>query len=155
MPSTVSLPAIALSAASPADIDTELLAVPIFEGDGMSADLRALDAATGGALAKAQQSQELRGKLYEQFVTSVTNGWRVNRIAFIGAGTRSDFSLERLRRLTAAASLSARDRRVRRFAWLNRGELPVLKAVQAATEGIVLSAFSADRMISCGTLLRP
>ncbi|MFL6279799.1 MAG: leucyl aminopeptidase [Vicinamibacterales bacterium] len=145
MPSTVSLPAIALSAASPADIDTELLAVPIFEGDGMSADLRALDAATGGALARAQSSQELRGKLYEQFVTSVTNGWRVNRIAFIGAGTRSDFSLERLRRLTAAASLSARERRVRRFAWLNRGELPVLKAVQAATEGIVLSAFSADR----------
>ncbi len=33
MPSTVSLPAIALSAASPADIDTDLLAVPIFEGD--------------------------------------------------------------------------------------------------------------------------
>src|SRR3954466_15115777 len=145
MPSTVSLPAIALSAASPADIDTELLAVPFFEGDDISADLRALDAATGGALARAHQSQELRGKLYEQFVASVTNGWRVGRIAFVGAGTRSDFSLERLRRLAAAASLSARERRVRRFGWLNRGDLPILKAVQAATEGIVLSAFSADR----------
>ena len=74
MPSTVSLPAIALSAASPADIDTELLAVPIFEGDDMSAELRALDTATGGALLRAQHSQELRGKLYEQLVTPVTNG---------------------------------------------------------------------------------
>ena len=145
MPSTVSLPAIALSAAAPADIDTELLAVPIFEGDDMSAELRALDAATGGALLRAQHSQELRGKLYEQLVTPVTNGWRIGRVAFIGAGKRSEFTLERVRRLAAAASLSARERRVQRFAWLNRGDLPVLKAVQAATEGIAISAYSADR----------
>src|SRR4029453_2272370 len=31
------------------------------------------------------------------------------------------------------------------FAWLNRGDIPVLAAVQAATEGIALSAFSPDR----------
>src|SRR6185369_5009025 len=98
MPSTVSLPAIALSAASPADIDTDLLAVPVFEGDDASADLRALDAATGGALQRALNSQELRGKLYEQLIATVTNGWRVGRIAFIGAGNRSEFNLERVRR---------------------------------------------------------
>ena len=146
MPSTVSLPAIALSAASPADIDTELLAVPIFEGDAMAADLRALDEATGGALMRAQESREVRGRLYELLVTPVTSDrWRVSRIAFIGAGKRSEFTLERLRRVAAAAALSARERRVQRFAWLNRGELPIDKAVQAATEGIALSAFSADR----------
>jgi len=146
MPSTVSLPAIALSAASPADIDAELLAVPIFEGDAMAADLRALDEATGGALMRAQESRELRGRLYELLVTPVTNdGWRSSRIAFIGAVKRSEFTLERLRRVASAAALGARERRVQRFAWLNRGDLPVLKAVQAATEGIALSAFSADR----------
>ena len=145
MPSTVSLPAIALSAASPADIDTELLAVPIFEADNESADLHSLDAATGGALHRALRSQELTGKLYEVFVTPVTNGWRAGRIGFIGAGKRSDFNLERVRRVAAAASLSARTRRVQRFGWLNRGDLPILKAVQAATEGSVLSAYSSDR----------
>jgi leucyl aminopeptidase len=145
MPSTVSVPAIALSAASPADIDTDFLAVPVFEGDDASADLRALDTATGGALQRALHSQELRGKLYEQLIATVTNGWRVGRIAFIGAGNRSDFNLERVRRLASAAALSARERRVQRFGWLNRGDVPVLKAVQAATEGIVLSAYSQDR----------
>ncbi len=146
MPSTVSLPAIALSAASPAEIETELIAVPIFEGDSMAADLRALDEATGGALMRAQESRELRGRLYDLLVTPVTSdGWRAARIAFIGAGKRSEFTLERLRRVAAAAALNARERRVQRFAWLNRGELPILKAVQAATEGIALSAFSADR----------
>src|SRR3982750_1699680 len=119
MPSTVSLPAIALSAASPADIDTELLAVPIFEGDEMASDLRALDGATGGALMRAHESQELRGKPYELLITPVTNGWRAGRIAFIGAGKRSVFTLERLRRVAAAAALAARERRVQRFAWLN------------------------------------
>jgi leucyl aminopeptidase len=112
----------------------------------MAADLRALDEATGGALMRAQESRELRGRLYDLLVTPVTSdGWRAARIAFIGAGKRSEFTLERLRRVAAAAALNARERRVQRFAWLNRGELPILKAVQAATEGIALSAFSADR----------
>jgi len=145
MPSTVSLPAIALSAASPADVDTDLLAVPIFEGDDMAADLRALDGATGGALMRAQESRELTGRPYELLVTPVTNGWRAARIAFIGAGKRADFTTERLRRVAGAAALGARQRRVQRLAWLNRGDLPLLAAVQAATEGIALSAFSADR----------
>jgi leucyl aminopeptidase len=145
MPTTVSLPAIALSAASPADIDTDLLAVPIFEGDELASDLRALDAATGGALMRAQESQELRGKLFELLVTPVTSNWRPGRVAFIGAGRRSDFTTERLRRVAAAAALAARTRRVQRFAWLNRGDIPLLSAVQAATEGIALSAFSPDR----------
>src|SRR6188474_503609 len=116
MPSTVSLPAIALSAASPADVDTDLLAVPIFEGDDMAADLRALDGATGGALMRAQESRELTGRPYELLVTPVTNGWRAARIAFIGAGKRADFSTERLRRVAGAAALGARQRRVQRLA---------------------------------------
>jgi leucyl aminopeptidase len=145
MPLTASLPSIALSAASPADVDTDLLAVPIFEGDETAADLRALDGATGGALMRAQESRELQGRLYETLVTPVTNGWRAARIAFIGAGKRKEFNSERLRRVAAAAALGARQRRVQRMAWLNRGDVPLLTAVQAATEGVALSAFSPDR----------
>jgi leucyl aminopeptidase len=145
MPSTASLPAIALSAASPADIDTDLLAVPVFEGDDTASDLRTLDGATGGALMRAQESQELRGKLYELLITPVTSDWRPARVAFIGAGRRSEFTTERLRRVAAAAALGARQRRIQRFAWFNRGDIPLLAAVQAATEGIALSAFSPDR----------
>ena len=145
MSSTASLPAIALSAASPADIDTDLLAVPIFEGDDLASDLRAIDAATGGALMRAQESLELRGKPFELVITPITTDWRPSRVAFIGAGPRSQFTTERLRRIAGAVALGARQRRVQRLAWLNRGDIPLLAAVQAATEGIALSAFSADR----------
>jgi leucyl aminopeptidase len=145
MPWTVSVPAIASSTAPPSEIDTELLAVPVFEGDDDDADLRELDGATGGALMRAQESRELQGRPYEMFFTPVLNGWRASRIAFIGAGKRSEFTTERLRRVAGAAALSARQRRVQRFAWLHRGDLAVAPAIQAATEGIVLSAFSSDR----------
>ena len=117
----------------------------VFDGDDTAADLRALDDATGGALMRAQESRELQGRLYEMLVTPVITGWRAGRVAFVGAGTRKEFNTERLRRVAAAAALGARQRRVQRMAWLNRGDLPLLAAVQAATEGIALSAFSGDR----------
>jgi leucyl aminopeptidase len=142
---TVSIPAIALSSASPAEVDTELLAVPVFEGDPDESDLRAFDAATGGLLMRARESGELQGKLYEMLVTPAGNGWRAVRVAFIGAGKRASFDTDKLRRVAAAAALNARQRRVQRFAWAHRGDLPLGAAVQATTEGIVLSAFSGDR----------
>jgi leucyl aminopeptidase len=145
MPLTASLPAIALSAASPADIDTDLLAVPVFDGDETAGDLRAVDDATGGALMRAQESRELQGRLYDILITPVSSGFRAARVAFIGAGTRKEFNTERLRRVAAAAALAARQRRAQRMAWLHRGDVPLLAAVQAATEGIALSAFSSDR----------
>jgi leucyl aminopeptidase len=145
MPWTVSIPAVALSSASPAEIDTELIAVPVFEGDLDESDLRAFDTATGGVLMRARESRELQGKLYEMVVTPLGDGWRASRIVFIGAGKRAEFTTERLRRVAAAAALAARQRRAQRFAWVHRGDLPVVASVQAATEGIVLSAFSADR----------
>ena len=84
---------------------------------------------------RALDIAELQGRLYEMLVTPVTNGWRAGRIAFIGAGKRTEFSTERLRRVAAAAALGARQRRVQRMAWLNRGDLPLVAAVQAAPKG--------------------
>jgi leucyl aminopeptidase len=139
------VPALALSGASPADVDVDLMAVPVFEGDDPAADLRELDAATGGAFMRALEAREIEGKAYETFVTPVTNGWRAARLAFIGAGKRADFTTERLRRVATAAALGARQRRVQRLGWLSRGDLGSVEAVQAAAEGLALSAFSPDR----------
>jgi leucyl aminopeptidase len=139
------VPAIALSGASLADIDTDVIAVPVFEGDGAPEDLRALDGATGGAFMRAYESRELQGRPYEVFITPITAGWRAARMAFVGAGKRADFTTERLRRVATAAALAARQRRVQRLVWLNRGDLELGPAVQAAAEGVALAAFSADR----------
>jgi leucyl aminopeptidase len=138
------VPALAVSSASPGEIETDVLAVPVFEGEEPGADLRALDAATGGMLIRALGSRELQGRLFELFVTPVTKGWKARRVAFVGAGARADYTTERLRRVATTVALHARQRREQRLAWLNRGDLPLADAVQAAAEGLALSLFSAD-----------
>jgi leucyl aminopeptidase len=145
MQPTTLVPALAFSGAAPSDVATDLIAVPVFEGDDPAADLRALDDATGGALMRALESREIQGRLFDVFITPVTNGWRAARIAFIGAGKRAEYTTERLRRVATTAALQARQRRVQRLAWLNRGDLDLIAAVQAAAEGLVLADFSADR----------
>jgi leucyl aminopeptidase len=138
------VPALAVSSAAPGEIETDVLAVPVFEGEAPGADIRALDDATGGMLIRALESRELQGRLFELFVTPVTKGWKARRVAFVGAGARADYNTERLRRVATTVALHARQRREQRLAWFNRGDLPIVPAVQAAAEGLALSLFSAD-----------
>ena len=136
MSSTASLPAIALSAASPADIDTDLLAVPIFEGDDMASDLRAIDAATGRSADARAGIPRAPGQAVRAGVTPIISDWRPSRVAFVGAGPRSEFTTERLRRVAGAAALGARQRRVQRLAWLNRGDMPLRRRFRPPPKGL-------------------
>ena len=90
-------------------------------------------------------SGEIRGRLYELFLTPVTARIaKASRVLAIGAGKPADFDLERLRKVATAAALAARGRRIPRVAFLVRGPLTGADAVQAVTEGLVLAAFSVD-----------
>ncbi len=142
--SIASVPTLDVSSASPAEIDTDTIAIPIFENEQQDAVLRAVDTATGGALGGALASRELQGRLYDLFVTPADGSWRAQRIAFVGAGRRADYTTERLRKVASTVALHVRQRRGQRLAWMNRGDLPLAAAVQAAAEGLALSLFSAD-----------
>jgi leucyl aminopeptidase len=134
---------LSLISTPPSEIDTDLLIIPIFEEDGLD-DIQGLDGATAGHVRRASTAGELRGRPYEVFLTPVS-GWKAPRIALVGAGRREDFGTERLRRVAAAAALTARAKRITRIAWLIRGDLPVNAAVQASAEGLGLAAFTIDR----------
>jgi leucyl aminopeptidase len=126
-------------------IDADLLVVPAFDGEAIVESLPAIDAATGGELRRATESGEFRGRLYEFFVTPVSEkGWGVRRIAIVGAGKSADFDTERLRKMAAAAALLARGRRIPRVAFMLRGSANPRDGVQAITEGLVLGGFSVD-----------
>jgi leucyl aminopeptidase len=128
----------------PATLDTDLLVVPAFDGEPLTESLPALNEATGGEVARALASGEIRGRLYEFFVTPAP-GWKAGRVAVAGAGKASDFDTERLRKVAAAAALVARGRRLARVAFLLRGQLPAADAVQAVAEGLILATFSVDQ----------
>lgn len=127
---------------APAEIDTDLLLVPVFDADPLD-DVRGLEAGSSGHISRAITSREFQGKPYELFLTPLT-GWKSPRVGLIGAGPRLQFGTERLRRLATAAALAARQRRITRIAFLIRGDIASAAAVQAAAEGLGLAAFSID-----------
>ncbi len=131
-------------ASQPAEIDTDLLMMPVFEGEDLAAAMPDLIAAAGGTLTQALVTKEVQGRPYELFLTPLNRPWRAARIALIGAGPARDFSTDRLRRIATAAGLAARQRKVPRIAFYYRGSLDPAAAVQAITEGLALSTFSSD-----------
>ena len=136
---------IGCTAARPAEVDTELLAVPVFEEDDL-ADMGELDPATGGEVTRARSSREFKGKSYELFLAGVIDPkWRARRVALIGAGQPGGFSTDRLRKVAASAALAARQRCIGRLAFLLRGGIDGAEGVQAIAEGLTLGEFDDRR----------
>src|SRR5215471_10565267 len=138
---------IRLLTGNPALAETDLLVIPVFDGEGIADSLPAVDEAAGGEARRATTSGEFKGRQGEFFLTASTpqGGWKAARLALAGAGKREDFDLERLRKLATASALAARGRRIPRVAFLLRGPLPAADGVQAVVEGLVLAAFSVVR----------
>jgi leucyl aminopeptidase len=139
-------PCVRLIVDSPGRVDTDLLIVPVFEGESVPDALPAIDKATRGEAGRAMASGEIKGRLYEFFVTPALDGdYRAKRVALAGAGKASDFDLERLRKVATAGALMARGRRIPRVAFFLRGPIGGADAVQAVTEGLILAGFSVDQ----------
>ena len=146
------MPAIRLVIGDPASVDTDVLVVPVFEGEAPSEALPGLDAASGGEIARAVSAGEIRGKIYEFFITPAANGWHAGRVAVTGGGKAPEFTTERLRKLAAAAGVQARSRRVTRLAFVVRGQASSIEGVQAVAEGLILATFSGDQYKSADRL---
>jgi leucyl aminopeptidase len=130
-------------------VDADLLVLPWFEGEATTAE-EALDAATGGEVARALSSQEFQAKRYEMFLTPVTDrSWRARRVALIGGGRSSDGGTDMIRRLASAAGLAAKQKRIGRMAFVIRGKGDVAELAQAAAEGLTLAEFSGGSYKTC------
>jgi leucyl aminopeptidase len=142
MGSTITAAPIACVTTSAAAVDAELLVVPWFEGEGPSA-VAGLDAASGGDIARALASKEFSGKLFEQFLTTLTDtSWRPRRLLLAGAGRSADYRSELARQVAAAAGLAVRSRRTASVAFVLRGGGDLAEAAQAVAEGLTLSEFN-------------
>jgi leucyl aminopeptidase len=123
------------------ELGTDLLIVPVFQGDDL-ADVPGLDGATRGEISRAQTSGEFCARLEELFFATVFDAtWRPRRVMLAGSGRRDAFSHIRLRGLAAACGRAARQRRVDSVAWLMRGVPSDSRHVQAVAEGFTLARF--------------
>src|SRR4051812_5819182 len=102
MASPVTGPVVRLLVGSASDAETDLVVVPAFEGEAVAEAVPALDAATQGEVRRATAAGEIKGRLYELFVTPASGaGLKAGRVAIAGAGKAADFNTERLRKLAS------------------------------------------------------
>ena len=122
------------------DLEVDLLVLPTWVGDDLS-DYPSLVDASGGALQNARTRGEWSGKVYTSCLVDLNlSGWRASRLLLIGAGD-GVASTALVRRLTTAATLAGRSRRVSSLAFCLRGQLGKAEAAQAAAEGLTLGEF--------------
>ena len=139
---TPSTPALTATTDRLSTIKTDLLIVPVFDGDTLD-DISGLGEAAGGAIQRAMAGGEFRTRLFDLFLTGLS-GWGASRVLVVGAGPRSVFTTERLRKVATTGALAAKQRRVKRIAFAVRGNAPGAAAIQAAVEGLMLAAFNGD-----------
>ena len=142
MADSFKLPTVSVHSGPAADLDVDLLVLPVFEGDEWP-DQPGLDASTGGEISRARERGELRGRPFELLVTSSNGAYKTRRVALVGAGTRETCTPDRLRRIATVAGLTARARRLARVAIVHRPGTSVGPelAAQVMTEGVVLANF--------------
>ena len=82
MPRPVSSPsAVRLTTEPLPRISTDLLVVPLFEGEAAAA-VQGLDEATAGELKRAAAAGEVTGRLYDLFLTpAASSNWHAGRVA--------------------------------------------------------------------------
>lgn len=137
-------------AGDPRSADTDLVIVAAFEGEA-EALLHEWSAPTGGEIDRAATSREFSGKLFETFMTPIVDReYRARRLAAIGLGPRSDFTVDRARRSAAAIALNARQRKIARVAISAAEELDSPDMIQALAEGLTLGEFDAGKYKTAG-----
>ena len=125
-------------------LDVDLVVIPWFEGDGAQA-VPGADAAASGEIARAIESKEFSAKLFDTFPTGVTDSsWKPSRMLLVGAGKRTSFGGDIVRKVATAAGLWAKQRRIARVAFLVREDWPghdAIEMAQAIVEGLTLAEF--------------
>jgi leucyl aminopeptidase len=125
--------------------DTDVAIVPWAE-DEPPASAPDLNDATGGDIARALETKEFSGHLFETFQTAVTDrSLGARRVLLVGAGKRDGLDADVFRKISTAAGLWARQKRCRSAAFFLRanGAADPKHLAQAVAEGLTLSEFDA------------
>jgi leucyl aminopeptidase len=138
---------ITIETRKPELIETDALVTWAFEnGDAASrAGLAELDSAVREKLKRLAADGELTGKMLEMTLVHDPAGLKARRLLVVGAGKAEKFTTAELRRVAGAALRHLKSRGIRRLALLAREGQRDAASAQAATEGLLLADFEADK----------
>ncbi len=130
------------------DFRGDAVLLPLFEGlRPTDRAVAAADAALGGMVRTLRQSGEVTGRFGEQTLLHVMGKLPVDRLLLIGLGKPEDFTLDRLRSVSAEAIRHLRKIGARRVATKlhDAGEGNGARAAQAVIEGAILGLYRFTR----------
>jgi leucyl aminopeptidase len=120
--------------ADAANVDVDVLFVPVFGVTDRIDDVPGIDDAVGGEFRRALAS-EFRATPFETFTARVSGAWRAARLVFVGMPAEVD--AERVRRVAASCAYLARQRAVTSMGMLARRDL----SVRTLADGLCSAAF--------------
>ncbi|HUJ96253.1 MAG TPA: leucyl aminopeptidase [Terriglobales bacterium] len=137
-----------LSFATPADVETECLAVIVLDGgekDKVNAFVASTDAAIEQAAADVIASGEVTGKSLEITLLHNPRKLKARRLLLIGGGHVRKFTASDLRKLAGAAVRTLKSKSLRSLAFLApEKEVPADEAVAAIVEGAFIGNFDSN-----------
>jgi leucyl aminopeptidase len=133
-----------------AEINQDVLIVPVFEGETPrdsenSSALAALDHLTSGAVAAVFEAEEIAGKRDQWVMLHNVGQLSAKRLLLYGGGNRTGIDSTRVGRLVGAAvRLLSKNRGIRSAAFLVTRSLETESHVQAIVEGAVIGQMSGE-----------
>ena len=129
-----------------ASVEADAIVVNLFEGVKRPGGATgAVDKALGGAITKLIEQGEIKGKLNEISIIHGLDKIPARIVAVVGLGKKSEFTLDKIRALTAEFCRSLRKLNCRRIATIVHGAgvggIETEAASQAITEGSLLGLY--------------
>ena len=133
-----------VQAVAPAEVEADIVAVPLAGGDGLSGAAAALDSALDGLLGRLAGDGELRGEAGRAAIVHVDGKLGTGRVAVAGLGDRLDADALRTAAAAVAHETSAF---AETLAWVLDDSLPVPaeEQVRAIVEGTAIGAYDTAR----------
>lgn len=127
------------------EIECDLLAFPVFEGETADATLlRSLNKRSRGIIAAVLSSGEFKPELHRTCLIHRPTGLKAKRLLLVGAGKRDEFKLAALRQLAGTAARSARAAGCKTAALVRRSDHALQEAACAVAEGVLYGLYDSD-----------
>ena len=130
------------------EANAEALAIVVFKGDKASdPDLKELDKLTGGQIAAALTTEEIKGDAGDTALLRFTPKGKVkaSRLLLVGVGEKKDYKVSAVADAAGTAARSLRKCSVKTFAFSSRFSGSAVEIAQNAVQGVITSQFELDK----------
>jgi leucyl aminopeptidase len=130
------------------ELKAEALALGIFEGQGLSKEVKVLDKKLEGAISQLLKSGDFTAKL-NQTAVLYPKDFVIKRVILVGLGKKDKFELDKIRQAAGTVYKKAKELKIKNYVsyLYGRGQkgIDFQTSAQVLTEGTLLSSYHLDQ----------